>query len=505
MLVGTRALDATCSADGAIALRDGTVALTYGELRHVVERIGRAGETFPVHAPAGARDIALLADWTPDLVAALLGLATSGWSVGVLDPRWTADELVGALAQFAPSTVLATAEHAGRLVASGWEPAGSAVGATSAWTVLAAPGATPAAAARTAPGPDDQFYVGFTSGSSGAPKAFARTHRSWWLSFTGLEACVPPNDGTVLVPGPLSGSHFLFGALYGLHAGATVDLCPHDTDGALVERLLAVPRPAAIFAVPTMLARWAAVIREGSPGGPRTIFCAGARLAQDLRNRIGRCLPHTQIVEYYGASELSFVAIQTPDDGTPAGSVGRAFPGVEVAIRDDDNIAVPAGVSGRIFARSPLVFAGYRGAAPVAGAETSGDGWWTVGDHGHLDDDGALFVDGRGSALIITGGTNVQPEEVEAVVEAIPGVAACAVVGVPDRAWGEAVVAVIVPSVGADLTRSMLRGEVARRLGPAKRPRRYVAFESPLPTVRTGKVDRARVRAAVLAREGREL
>lgn len=506
MLVGSRALDPASGRCEIVALRGGGRTLSYRQLRELAARIGDASAAFPVRATDRARDVALLADWTPDTVAALLGLAMAGWSVGVLDPRWSADELGGALEQYSPAVTLAMPELASGLVGAGWEATGSVAGVGTGWAVLRAPGVTASVAgAGGQPAPDAPFYVGFTSGSSGVPKAFARSHRSWWLSFLGLDDCVPSRGGPMLVPGPLSGSHFLFGALYGLHVGATVDLCAHAHDLALRERLLAVPRPEAIFVVPTMLARLAADLPEATAGGPHTIFCAGARLAPELRAQVGRCLPQAQIVEYYGASELSFVAIQTPDDGTPLGSVGRAFPGVEVSIRDDGGRPLPAGVDGRIFARSELVFAGYRGSPPASAAQTCGEGWWTVGDRGHLDADGAVYVAGRGSALIISGGANVQPEEVEAVVAGVVGVADCAVVGVPDAVWGEAVVAVVVPSAGADLTRAHLRREVARRLGRAKRPRRYVAMAAPLPTGRTGKVDRDRVRAAVLANEGQDL
>ena len=177
--------------------------------------------------------------------------------------------------------------------------------------------------------------------------------------------------------------------------------------------------------------------------------------------------------------------------------------GVEVTIRGDGDEVLAPGQAGVIFARSPLVFMGYRGQAPQSGARVLDDGWMTVGDRGALDEAGFLSVAGRGSSLIITGGANVQSEEVEEVVAAFAGVAACVVVGLPDPTWGEVVCAALVTDPDAELRRADLRRHVAGQLTRYKRPRRYVTLEGPLPLGRTGKVDRRRVRELVL--DGRDV
>ncbi|MFN8110101.1 MAG: class I adenylate-forming enzyme family protein [Thermoleophilia bacterium] len=248
--------------------------------------------------------------------------------------------------------------------------------------------------------------------------------------------------------------------------------------------------PAAVYVVPTMLAQ----LPPGrAPGpGPRAVYCAGAALERAGVDRTRSRYPDTALVEYYGASELSFVAIRREGDGTPPGSVGRAFPGVRIDIRDEAGRTVPPGGVGTVWVHSDLVFQGYRGQAPASVARRDDEGWLTVGDLGSLDRDGFLRVAGRGTALIITGGANVQPEEVERVLCGAPGVSEAAVVGLPDPRWGQRVCALLVPRAGATLTRADVRAHVAAHLTQGKRPRHY-AVAGALPLGRTGKVDREEV------------
>lgn len=500
MLACSRALARDPARDDVPAVRGSGAELSYAELRAGAERVALAGAGWSDHADRRSPFVAVLSDWSPQFLKVFLGLASAGWAVGVLDPAWTDHELAAAVRQLDPCAVLVAAECCGAVpgvTAGGMRQiADLAPG----WTVLGR-GAGGARRPLPPPTPDAPFYVGFTSGSSGRPKAFVRSHRSWWLSFEGLATVCPIAAGeAVLVPGSLSSSHFLFGALYALHVGATVELAaPGEPASELIARRAGgSDPPAAVFVVPTMLAQ---LVRgpDAVGSGPRMFLCAGARLGADVRTGAEARFPGTGIVEYYGASELSFVAIQIPGDGSPPGSVGRAFPGVEVSVRDDADRELPAGEPGVIFARGPLVFAGYRGEAPASAARSIDGGWWTVGDRGRLDAAGNLFVAGRGSGLIITGGANVQPEEVEEVVAAYPGVAECVVVGLPDPVWGEVVVAGIVQEAGRPVARAELRRHAAASLAPHKRPRRYVRLAGPLPVGRTGKTDRARVRDLVAA------
>lgn len=493
MLVGARVLEHARADGDRPAVRDPHRAVTMRDLAERCARVAEASRAWG-YRPAGQTGYAgMVVDGSADGLATLLALMMAGWAVGVLDPGWTDTERRGAIGQLSPHLLVAVDED-------GWNRCGEINGLQVACT----PGGALVGDGSSAPVADDVFYVGFTSGSSGVPKAFARTHESWWRSFIGLDELVTLGEGTVVVPGPLSSSHFLFGALHGLHAGALVELLPSSGTSVarIVERLARDEPVAALYVVPSMLHQLADALSGPATSQPQIIFCAGARLDQATRDAVATCLPTSTIVEYYGASELSFVAIRIDGDATPAGSVGQAFPGVDITICDNRGEPCDAGTAGRIFVRSPLVFSGYRGAVPVGGAEQCGDAW-SVGDIGHLDKDGFLFVAGRGSSLIITGGANVQPEEVEQVLVAVPGVTGCAVVGIDDARWGQVPVAAITTR-DATVSRADLRGAVGAHLARHKRPRRYVVLDA-LPLGRTGKVDRDGVRSAIVDGAGREL
>lgn len=498
MLVTANALAVGRGRDGHCAIRGSGGSLTDAELGATAAEVAAQSTRWAAHTDDRSPFVALLGDWTPEFVAAFLGLVSSGWAVGVLDLTWSPIEIAAALDQLDPCALLVAGEM-DAVPQTGWS---DALHTLPGWTVL-----TRDARGVPAPPPrsDSPFYVGFTSGSSGRPKAFVRSHRSWWESFERFSAICPLDpEGTVLVPGPLSSSHFLFGALHALHVGSTVELVSSaEYSPGYVARRVADPRPlSGMYVVPTMLAQQAATAGGGAPDH---IFCAGARLDRTVREQAARRFPSSRLVEYYGASELSFVAIQVDGDGTPPGSVGRVFPGVEVSIRDDRDLPVAAGEPGVIWARSELVFAGYRGEAPSGGARSLPDGWLTVGDRGVLDSDGYLAVAGRGSALIITGGANVQPEEVEAVVAAADGVDECVVVGIPEATWGQLVCAVITSARPDAPSRGDLRRHVATHLTRYKRPRRYVLIPGPLPVGRSGKVDRGVVLDLVQSGAGREI
>lgn len=474
------------------AIRDGARTLTRADLAAIFDAIG---DRTPELRALGRGNVCIGMVGHPSAaaLAAVGGLMMSGWAVGILDPDWRVDELTGALAQLDAD-----------LVVGGGDLAGWDLVATLAGLPVRRRARPPLGS--SAPVPPDVFYVGFTSGSSGRPKAFMRTHRSWVASFAGLDRVAGELRGEVIVPGPLAGSHFLFGALHGLNGGATVRLVPPGGAMAAVAERLGEggEEVAGLYVVPSMLNDLARMVAGRPVRCTGTIFCAGARLDSAVRDAVAHALPDARVVEYYGASELSFVAIRVDGDGTPEGSVGRAFPAVELATFDDAGRPSATGVEGQIAVRSALVFSGYRGVEPATGARDLGDGWLTVGDRGTLDADGYLRVSGRGSALIITGGANVQPEEVEGVLTDIAGIADCAVVGMDDSRWGQVPVAVITLSVEDAPSRAEVRREVVRRLSGHKRPRHYLIAPR-LPRLAGGKVDRDAVCALVLAGELREL
>ncbi len=302
--------------------------------------------------------------------------------------------------------------------------------------------------------PDEAQLLVTTSGSTGKPRVVARTWRSWRASlapFTELTEITA--DDVVGLTGPLHTSMHLFAALHTLWRGATLT----DTAaGATV-----------VHCVPSTLD---SMVRAGT--AVRLAVIAGAAMTTGLADR-ARTLG-VEIVEYYGAAELSFVAARRYR--RPMG----AFPGVEVSIRD-----------GEVWARSPYLALGYAGEAGALRFDE--DGFASVGDFGSFAGE-SLVIRGRSDAAVTTGGTTVLAEDIEAVLTAAPGVRAAAVVGIPHERLGEVVVAVLECEDGA--RGADIRIFARSRLQPAALPRRW--FIAELPRTTNGKVHRGIVRSRLI-------
>lgn len=350
--------------------------------------------------------------------------------------------------------------------------------------------------------PDSVFLYGFTSGTTSLPKAFTRTRASWQRSFeAGADYFGLTRHDRTLAPGPLSSSLTLYALAESLHAGATfVTLPVFDLAAALsclsdrgITRLVVVP------AVLRMLCE------RGLAGGVSaptltSIVTAGALLDSATRSAARRFAPQATIHEYYGAAELSFVAASTllpgeatgtaptGTDATDAGApaVGRAFPGVALAIRDEAGRDLGVGESGLIFVRSALVSNGYAWGDDGEAFRRDGD-WCTVGDLGFIDGDDLLHFRGRRADMIVTAGRNVYPQEVEAALGSLPGVASVIAVGVPDASRGTRLVVAVLGDAG--VRAAELRRAAADTLGEAKRPRAYYRLTA-LPVAPTGKLSR---------------
>lgn len=313
-------------------------------------------------------------------------------------------------------------------------------------------------------------WIGFTSGSSGGPRAVARTRASWTESFpafTELTGITAADD--VLIPGPLTSSLFCFGAMHALAVGATVRLLPrwHAVTAGYT----------AVHLVPAMLREL--LDRRPEQSTLRVIVCAGAKLPPQWEVDAHATLPGTRLVEYYGSTEQSFVSLRVGGD---ARTVGTAFPGVEIQIRD-----------GEIWSRSPYTCQGYVG--PTGGPLRRDGDWTTVGDRGLLDPTGALVVTGRGDAVIVTGGASVLAEDVEAVLHAAPGVGLAVVLGSPHPRFGATVTAVIEPRAGG-CSLGEVREYVRAHLPRTQRPQRWYVVDR-LPRTASGKPARGEVAAAL--------
>lgn len=334
----------------------------------------------------------------------------------------------------------------------------------------------------------DLAWAGFTSGSTGRPRAVVRSRASWTGSFdevTRLTGTTP--ESTVLVPGDLATSLYCFGAVHALSVGATLRPAPRPGDLAA-----AAPGCDVLHVTPAQLEASLDVLERAAAagatpvGGRRTAFVGGAHLPVGLRARAGAA--GLRVVSYYGAAELSFVAVDV--DGTGL----RPFPGVEIDVRP-----VAGAPHGTVWVRSPWLATGYLADAPGP-LERSG-GWASVGDLAQVPAAEALVLRGRGTGALTVGAATVLPEDVEAVLAAVPGVHEVVVLGTPHARWGELVSAVVVLDPAADHDDEDVLEALERAgragLAPAQRPRRFFAALA-LPRTSGGKVARGDV-AALLA------
>jgi acyl-CoA synthetase (AMP-forming)/AMP-acid ligase II len=232
----------------------------------------------------------------------------------------------------------------------------------------------------------------------------------------------------------------------------------------------------------------------------RTVVYSAAPMTAAILRRALAVLPDAGFLNLYGQTEIivsglprELHALDEPNAAERLSSVGFPFPGTRVRLVGEDGGVVPVGQTGEIVARSDSMFRGYWQDAAATQA-TLQDGWCRTGDMGRLDERGLLYLMDRKKDVIISGGENIYSPEVEDAVCAVDGVAACAVVGVPDERWGEAVCAVVVPRDGASPTLETVQAGVRERLARYKVPRRLVLVDD-LPVLASGKVDKKRLRS----------
>jgi fatty-acyl-CoA synthase len=346
-----------------------------------------------------------------------------------------------------------------------------------------------------APKPDKPGHITIlTSGTTGAPKAAPRAPTAWGLA--GLTASTLNRIGLragepVVICPPLFHGLGLLNSMLALFLGSPLVLA-RRYDAAAVLASVDRNRAGAIVAVPVMLQRMLDVgptaIAEHDLRSLRAVVSGASALGPALAERfIAQFGP--VLCDAYGSSEIGIATIATSKDLIDApGSVGRPCLGSTVRILGDDNRPVATGVTGRIFAGGGLVFGGYSDGS----SKTVIDGRMSTGDLGHLDAAGRLFVDGREDDMIVSGGENVYPVEVEDCLMSHPGVVEAVVVGVPDEEFGQRLVAYVVPATPVSVTEDDLIQHVRANLARYKAPRKIVLVED-LPRNATGKILRTKL------------
>jgi long-chain acyl-CoA synthetase len=319
----------------------------------------------------------------------------------------------------------------------------------------------------------------------------------WEVGKAAQEAGHVPGIVRTLVPLPLSHSYGLLVTVVGLHA-------PEPGVAALMRwfeptaflDLLQDHRVQISAVVPSMLQLMLAQpLEEYDLSSLRYLACGAAPLPRDVVDALARRLPHVQVREGYGLTETSALVSTNPPGRIRIGSVGLPVPGVVLRIVDEEERELPPGEVGEICCRSPFLMQGYWRAPELTAAALRG-GWFHTGDLGYVDEDGYLYVVDRKKDLIIRGGFNVFPRDVEDALLEHPAVALAAVVGRPDERYGEEVVAFVSVRNGSDVTPDDLVAYAKERIGGYKYPRE-VRIVPDVPLTPVGKVDRKALRELV--------
>lgn len=353
----------------------------------------------------------------------------------------------------------------------------------------------------------------YTSGTTGRPKGAVREFDAQKMAALGelLGAMLAKlrfePGGVHLMVCPNYHAAPPFYASFTLALGGRVVIQPRfDAERALA--LIAAERVTTTFMVPTMLNRIASLPDEvkgrHDTSSLRAVVSGGAPFPAALKEPVIALLGDDVLFDMYGSTETGNVTLlEPPDHARKPGSVGRPLPGVKLRVLGADGNELPAGERGEIYIKSPLTVDGYHGNAEATAASIR-DGYFTVGDIGYLDEDGYLYIVDRVKDMIIAGGVNIFPAEIEEVLREHPGVFDAAVIGLPDDDLGERAHAVIQAREGQSVSDEELLALCESRLAKYKWPRSFERVDE-LPRNPFGKVLKKDLRAPHWQATGREI
>jgi malonyl-CoA/methylmalonyl-CoA synthetase len=339
-------------------------------------------------------------------------------------------------------------------------------------------------------GPDDLAAILYTSGTTGRSKGAMLSHDNLASNAQTLAQVWHFTADDILIHAlPVFHTHGLFVATnVSLISGARMIFLP-KFDAKTILALM--PRATALMGVPTFYTRLLdepGLTRESA--ATMRLFVSGSAPLLAETHRAFESRTGHPILERYGMTETNMNTSNPYDGARVPGTVGFTLPGVSVRIVDPDSgVATPEGEVGMIEVKGPNVFKGYWNMPEKTAAEFRPDGYFITGDLGRFDSNGYLQIVGRGKDLIISGGLNIYPKEVEDAIDALPGVIESAVIGLPHADFGEGVVAVIVPHKGKAPTEAEILTGLKDKLARFKQPK-HIAFVDELPRNTMGKVQK---------------
>jgi malonyl-CoA/methylmalonyl-CoA synthetase len=349
----------------------------------------------------------------------------------------------------------------------------------------------PAVVARTS---TDLAAILYTSGTTGHPKGAMLSHGNLQSNAEALHDYWHWDDAddVLLHALPIFHVHGLFVALHcALLGGSPVHFLPRFDAAQVIEKL---PHSTVLMGVPTFYTRLLDTPSLSAEACRNMrLFIAGSAPLLAQTHRIFEARTGHRILERYGMTETGMITSNPYDGERRAGTVGYALPGVTVRVADDQGRLLAHGETGVLEVSGPNVFQGYWRMAEKTVAEFRHDGWFVTGDLATMEPDGRITIVGRSRDLIISGGLNVYPKEIESEIDRIPGVRESAVIGVPHRDFGEAVTAVVVPDGSRELGEEDILHPLRDTLARFKQPKRVYLVEQ-LPRNTMGKVQKAALR-----------
>ncbi|MDQ3641523.1 MAG: AMP-binding protein [Actinomycetota bacterium] len=484
---------------GAVAVIEAGATTTRAELNAEVNRI--AGGLAALGVAAGER-VAWCGPNSTSVVVAMHACRKLGVVAVPISYRFTAEEWRHVLADSDAAVVLVDAASA--VTASAVLPdvptvrhavtfGGRAPGMRP-WDEVAALGSVEEPPRPPHPG----RTMMYTSGTTGRPKGAIRGPADPALRTAMMAELDFGDDEVHLVTGPLyhAGPH-AFALLAHLTGGTLVVTRPFDPAEWI--RLVGEHRVTSAFVAPIHLTRVMSlpdhVLASADVSSLRTVIVNAAPVPFALKQEVVATLGDGSLYEVYGSTELGIATVLRPEDQLrKPGSCGRPYGGIGLRVVGADGADMATGEAGEVFIRTTQAFEGYHGEAEPLDELPGGGGWRSVGDIGWLDPEGYLHICDRKTDMIITGGVNVYPAEVEAVLHAHPDVADAAVIGIPDDERGERVHAVVAPRADRRLDQAALEAFVGVRLAGFKRPRSW-DFRAALPRTESGKLLKRVLRA----------
>lgn len=482
-----------------IALDDGFERVSYSNLDHRVACLAGALKGFGV----GHGDVvsAFLSNCI-EYVITVLAVARAGAVFSPLNPRFKSGELAAIVAQSKPKVVVVEQALADTLLES------LEVAAQRPYLVVCGDGAVLpqqgclwAEALSASPVEDwpveenDYFSLMFTSGTTGVPKGALATHRARmvWV----LNACILyslSEDDAYLGIMPQVHSAGLTFTLMHLYVGGTVHILREFSARAYLD-LLESRRITSSLVVPTMVVMVLEEMRKQDAATDlsslRRLVTCGSPLQEVTKRDVLEKIT-SNLYDYYGSTESNSMTVLKPrDQGRKACSVGQPFPNVRIRVLGKDAEDAAPGEAGEVLCRNPSLMTCYLD-NPAATEAAFTDGWYRTGDIGYLDEEGYLYLVGRKSDVIISGGINIYPAEIENTLMGHPAVLDCAVVGVADEKWGQRVCACVVLREGFEVELESLQEYCSKLLAGYKKPRELRVVSS-LPKNAGGKTMKAKL------------